>query len=293
VLLPLCPLLVLTTNAISQRVVARELAGIGAGVAAGAAVLVATGAAAVAAGLGPLWLAAAYVVGKLVEAAVIVSGRVWVVRARTGNALATAVLLWPFSLQMILGVIYPRLAIFTVERMTTRAELGVFSVAVALQSALLLVPTSLALLQFPELTRRAMAADLPAVRRILVRYTIASALGVGAGLIVLAVFIAPIARALRVPAQHEWLLLAYSALALLTIFSAMMPFLLQARGLESTAARLSILTLMLGLSLQVAALSRFGLPGILLGAGLSDVSATALFAWAAVRGWSQAKDPAR
>jgi hypothetical protein len=37
-----------------------------------------------------------------------------------------------------------------VERATTRAELGIFSVALSFQNALLLVPTSLALTQFPS-----------------------------------------------------------------------------------------------------------------------------------------------
>lgn len=293
VLFPLCPLFVLTTNAVSQRVATRELQGIGVAVAAGVLVLVAAGAFTVVAGLGPLWFAAAYVLGRAAEAALAVAGRWWVLRPRVTTLAATTLQLWPFSVQMIVGVIYPRLAIFTVEAMTSRAELGIFSVAVALQSALLLVPTSLSLLYFPELTRRTAANDGAGVRRLLVRYTIASLLGVGAGIALVATLVTPLARALNVPASYEWLLIAYAALATLTIFSTMMPFLLQARGLEMTAARLSILTLVLGLALQIASLAWLGLAGILIASALGDLTATAILGAVVRRSWRRGGSEAR
>src|SRR4030095_15276761 len=104
-----------------------------------------------------------------IEAAILASGRWWVLSLRTTGVAATAAAFWPFAAQMILGVIYSRLAVFTVEQATTRAELGVFSVALAFQNAFLLIPTSLALTQFPELTRRWQDGNVRAVRRILVR----------------------------------------------------------------------------------------------------------------------------
>ncbi|MGH9172959.1 MAG: lipopolysaccharide biosynthesis protein, partial [Vicinamibacterales bacterium] len=190
---------------------------------------------------------------------------------------STAVLLWPFGFQMILGVVYSRLAVFTVERWTTRAELGVFSVAVALHGALLLVPASLALLHFPELTRRTHAGDETGVRHILVRYTIVSAIGVTLGVAMLALLMTPVSVLFKVPRSLAPLVVTFAALAFLTIFSTMAGFLMQARGHESMAARLSVVTLLLALVYQAAALTTFGLWGIVAGAAAAELTTIALF----------------
>ncbi len=282
VLFPLCPAMVITTNAISERVVSAAVRPIGTAVAAGVGVFAALGGTSLALGLGPLWFVAAYVAGKLVEAVVLAAGRWWVMSLAATGLPATAALLWPFGAQMILGVIYSRLAVFTVERFTTRAELGVFSVAVALHGALLLVPTSLALLHFPDLTRRTRAGDAPGVRRLLVRYTIVSGLGVFLGVATLALLMTPVSELLQVPRSLAPLVVAFAALAALTIFSTMAGFLLQARGLESIAARWSVVTLLLGLLYQVAALSAFGLWGIVLGAAAGELTTILIFG-AAIR----------
>jgi O-antigen/teichoic acid export membrane protein len=277
VLFALCPLTIATTNALSERVVEMRTRAIGVAVVAGLVVFAILAVVAIAGQRGPLSFVAAYVAGKAAEAAILVSGRWWVIAARPAGAGSAAVSLWPFAAQMILGVVYSRLAVFTVERMATRAELGVFSVAIALQAALVLVPSSLALLYFPDLTRRAQAGDVRGMRHVLLRYTIVSMLGVTLGVAILIVLISPIAEQLKVPSTYGTFIVAFAALTYLTTFSTMSGFLLQARGDESLAARLSLLTLLLALVYQVAALALAGLPGILFAAAAGEVTAIVVF----------------
>jgi hypothetical protein len=123
---PACPLFVVTTNAVSERVVA-ETGAITAAVAAWTVDVRRTA---------PSWR---FTSTPLVRRRASREGgrggarRVrpmvgLVARASRGtrNVAGAAAALWPFAAQTILGVIYSRLAVFTVERVTTRAELGVF-----------------------------------------------------------------------------------------------------------------------------------------------------------------------
>ena len=271
------PLTILTTNAISERVVSGNTATIATAV--GAGLLVTAGGIAI--GLssdrGPLWMIGAYVAGKVVEAAALVSGRSWAIAPRVAGAGSVALPLWPFGLQMILGIVYSRLAVFTVERMTPRGEFGVFSVAVALQGALALIPASLALLYFPDLTRQAQAGDADSIRRIVLRYTIGSVVGVTVGLAALVLLISPIADLLNVPPEYAAFVLAFAAVTYFTVGSVISGFVMQARGHERLAARLSVITLLLALIYQIVALATFGLPGIVVAAAAGELSAMAIF----------------
>lgn len=274
---PLCPLAIVTTNAVSERVVAGETRVITPAVAAGLLTFAALGSVVLALGAGAPWLAAAYVTGKAIEAALLASGRWWVLSCRLRGVVPAAAALWPFAAQMILGVVYARLAVFTVERVTTRAELGVFSVALAFQNALLLIPTSLALTQFPELTRRSHAGDRAAVRRILARYTIVSGAGVLLGTAVLASLAGRIDAALDVPPAMMPFVISFAALSLLSTLSIGAGFLLQARGEERLVSRLSVVTLGLAVIYQVAALRAFGLWGIVAAVGAAEVTTIIVF----------------
>jgi O-antigen/teichoic acid export membrane protein len=282
ILFPLCPLFIVTTNAVSERVVAGETRGITTAVAAGLLTFAVLGGIVLALDFGAPWLVAAYVAGKVIEAALLASGRWWVLSLATslskGGVAGTAAALWPFAAQTILGVIYSRLAVFTVERVTTRAELGVFSVALAFQNALLLIPTSLALTQFPELTRRWQDGDGPAVRRILVRYTIVSGLGALLGAVVLVSAAGRIAALLDVPPTMMPFVVAFAVLSFPSSLSIVAGFFMQARGEERLVSRLSVVTLSLALVYQMAALRAFGLWGIVAAVGAAEVTTIAVFA---------------
>jgi O-antigen/teichoic acid export membrane protein len=278
ILFPLSPLFIVTTNAISERVVAGETRAITTAVAAGLLTFAVLGGIVLALNFGAPWLVAAYVAGKVIEASLLASGRWWVLSFSTTGVAGTAAALWPFAAQMILGVIYSRLAVFTVERVTTRAELGVFSVALAFQNAFLLIPTSLALTQFPELTRRWQDGDAGAVRRILVRYTIVSALGVLLGAVVLLSVAGRIAAALDVPPAMMPFVVAFAVLSFPSSLSLVAGFFMQARGEERLVSQLSVVTLSLALVYQVAALRAFGLWGIVAAVGAGEVTTIAVFA---------------
>ena len=278
ILFPLCPLFLVTTNAVSERVVVAETGGITAAVAAGLLTFAGLGAIAIGLGRGPHWLVAAYVAGKAIEALLLVSGRWWVLSVGTAGVADTAAALWPFAAQSILGIIYSRLSVFTVERVTTRAELGVFSVALAFQNALLLIPTSLALMQFPELTRRWQEGNAGAARRILVRYTLVAGSSVLLGAIALVSVAGRLGRALDVPPAMMPFVAAFAALAFVSSLSILGGFLLQARGQERLVSRLSVVTLSLALVYQVAALRLWGLWGIVAAVAAAEITTIVVFA---------------
>jgi O-antigen/teichoic acid export membrane protein len=279
-LAPLCITSVFTTNAVSQRLVVNETLGIGAGVASGLLTFaIASGAALLAHG-GPRSFVGAYVVSKIVEALFIMMGRGWVASLGSKHLLTTALALWPFSSQLILGVIYARLSFFTVERMTSRPELGVFSIASALSSAMLIIPVSVGMIYFPDLTRRSHENDRPGVRAIIVRYAIISIGAVTLSMAVLALLSAPIGRVLKVPEPYVPLIIAFASLSLLSIFTTILGLLMQARGEEKLAAWLSVVTLVLALVYQITALSRQGLWGILTAVAAAELTTIALFSGA-------------
>jgi O-antigen/teichoic acid export membrane protein len=272
ILLPVCVFSMLTTNALSDRVVTGEMVGVGFAVMAGVLTFAALGAAFMRLALPPWSLAAAYACGKLVEAVVMTWGRWWVARMGIRSMSTTAALLWPFGVHLMLAAAYSRLSVFTVERMTDPISLGVFSVAVALHAALLLVPTSLALLHFPEITRAVQSGAGGRVRSILIRYSIFSCGTVGAGLIALGVLAPRIGRVLNVPPQFSSFLVAFAAISLITVFSSMAGFVMQARGREKEAARLAAWMLVVGVAYQLVALRVFGLWGICIAVTAGEIT---------------------
>jgi O-antigen/teichoic acid export membrane protein len=278
ILFPLCPLFLVSTNAVSERVVAGETRAIASAVVAGLLTFAALGGIVLALDLGVSWLVAAYVAGKAMEALWLASGRWWVLSLTTTGVGGTAAAFWPFAAQVICGVIHSRLAVFTVERVTTRAELGVFSVALSFQNAFLLIPTSLALMQFPELTRRSREGDGSAVRRILARYTIVSAVGVLLCAVLLVSTAGRIAAAFDVPPAMMPFVVAFAALAFPSSLAVVAAFFLQARGEERLVSRLSVVTVSVALAYQVAALRAFGLWGIVAAVAAAEVTTIAVFA---------------
>ena len=282
-LFPLCPLSVVATNAVGERVVAGQTRAVGTAAALGIVVFGVLAAAVVAAGLGPRSLVAAFVAGKVLEALVLVSKRWWVMALSSRSVRSTALAFWPFSSQMILGILYSRMAVFTVEQMTTREELGVFSVATALNSALLLIPVSMALLHFPELTRRTREGDVAGVRRIIIRYSITSTAGVALGLLCLLMAAGPLSDGLDVPRESAAFVLTFAAIAFVSSVNAILGFLMQARGQEALAARLSVVTLSLAIVYQVAALSAWGLWGIVPAVAGAELTSVIVFGSALLR----------
>lgn len=276
ILSPLPLLALVTSNALSERVVSGATHSVGAAVVTGLAVFALLAMAANSARLGAHWFLGCYVAGKAAEAAVMVSRRLWVMAVNGEAMRSTAAALWPFSLQMILGVIYSRLAVFTIETMTSREELGIFSVAVALQSAFTLIPGSLALVHFPDLTRRLQTRS-PGVSGVLVRYATLSAAGVTIGVACLSLLVQPLSRAMGVPLSYQRFLIVFAAIAYLSIFSTIAGFVLQAYGRERLAARLSVLTLASALLYQVIALRYWGLNGIVVAVAAAELTTIALF----------------
>lgn len=283
ILFLLVPLFAMTTNAVSERVVVRETRGIGIAVISGLIVFAALAAVVLSLGLGPRWFVAAYVIAKVIEAIVLAHGRWWVLAVSATGMSSAALALVPFSAQMIMGVIYSRAAVFTVERLATRMELGVFSVAAALQAALMLIPASIALIHFPELTRKAHEEDTRGMRQILVRYTMVSGASVALGVVGLAVLAGPMSGALKVPRSFAPFVVIFAALAFLSIFSTILGFVMQARGEEAAAARLSLVTLSLALVYQITALSAFGLWGIVVAVAASEITTLVVFGLAVRR----------
>lgn len=276
-LFPLCPLSLLTTNAIGERVVAGETKAIGIAAMSGFALFASASAIAVSLGFGPRWLVVAYVFGKALESIVVAAGRWWVLSVRASGIVPAAAALWPFAAQMLLGVVYSRLSVFTVERMTTRADLGLFSFAVALQSALLLVPVSLGLVHFPDLTRRTRAGDAAGVRAVVIRYSVVSIACIAAALASIALLMPLVRQAFRLPPGGGAFVLALAALAVLSVFSTMAGFLVQAAGREHLAARLSLITLALAALYQLGALRWLGLWGIIPAMIAAEVTTIVLF----------------
>jgi O-antigen/teichoic acid export membrane protein len=282
VLFPIAILFAITTNAVAERVVSQSTAPVGAAVVAGLITFAALGVASLAWSLGPRAFVASYVIGKIVEAAVIAGGRWWVLAVHWGEMRAVAAELWPFSAHGILAVLYSRSAIFVVEQTSTRQELGVFSVAAAVQNALLLIPVSMALTRFPALTRLAKTGDVRAIRDIVARYVKSSALAVAGCVIVLWMTIYAGAPILGFSVHYAPLVAAVGTLAFLGILSMMAGFLLQAYGEEARAVRLSLATLVASVVFQFTALTLFGLWGVVLAIAAAEIFTIALF-WYAIR----------
>jgi O-antigen/teichoic acid export membrane protein len=191
--------------------------------------------------------------------------------------------LWPFSIQAILGVIYARLAIFVIEHFGTRSAVGLVSAGSAIRSVLLLLPTSMALLSYPLLSVASIDHNPRRIREIIVTYLWTCTAGVGAGLALLVIFIHPVCRALHIPAENAGFIIAFVAAGLTTIGTSLTGVALQAFGGEHSAARLSFLTLGLAVLYNVVAVAYWGVWGTVVAMVLAELTALVAFGLAAMR----------
>lgn len=273
--------IICSTNGLSARLADGEIRSIGWAVAAGLLTFIACGTAVVGAGGGPHHFLAAYIAGKIVEAAVLMGPRPSLLRVSPRGGLVIAKALAPFSLQAILGIIYSRLSIFVVQHERPLSDVGIVGAASALQNVLLLIPTSIALLYYPALTTAAARGDGGRLKRIIAGSGVASVAGVSAGLIVLVVLRKTICTALHVPQDHVTFVIAFVAIAYLTIGTTLAGVSLQAFGGERLAARLSFLTLTLALVYQYSFLRAAGLWGIVLAVFAAELTSLVVFGFAA------------
>lgn len=280
----LYPISIFSVNGVSDRIVQRHIAGIGVAVAAGLLVFGSVAFGALRAGAGPHSIVLAFLAGKVVEALLLMQGRLQLFRVSPRHLLTTLLVLWPFSIQAILAVIYARLSIFIVEHFR-HADLGLMGVATALQSVLLLLPVSVALLKYPALTRAAVEGDAAHIRSAVVSAAATSFAGVTAGVAFLFGVRGIIARVLHIAPESLPFVLAFTAIAYLTIGSSLSGVVLQALGHEHATAKLSFVTLAVSLAFQFVLVQRFGLWGVLAAIAAAEVVSVSVFggfAWRAV-----------
>ncbi len=281
VLWPWVPATLLSTNGLADRLVTRQLRGVWMGCVASLLTVGGVAVGVLTTGRSPRVLVAGMVVGKLIETVCVVRGRAWVSALAWRGLRGTVACLGPFSVQIILGVACSRLAVFTVEHWTTETQLGIFSVAMALQTGLLLVPTSLALLLLPALTIAHKLGTADELRRLLRRYALGAAAGLLLGLTLLTAVVHPLAGRLGIAQAWYGFLVAVAALALLSAPNVLFGYLLQAAGEERRLAQLSTATLAIAFSCQWFALSRWGLWGIVPAMWASEATAALILgrAW--------------
>ncbi len=278
----LCPITIYSLNGVSDRIVTREIGGIGVAVTVGLAMFLILAFVAQRFAPGPHSVVVAYVIGRVAEAVVMMHGRRDLYRAAFRHLMPTAAGLWPFSIQAILGVVYSRLSVFVVEHYR-RQDLGLVGAASALQNILLLFPLSIALLNYPALTVAAAERDRRRLGRVvrdslglsLLALTVAAA----------ALFLARhfVASALHIPPQSMPLVIAYAATAYITVGTTLAGVLLQAMRYESLTARLSVLTLALALVYQFLLIRWFGLWGLVGALAAAELTSLLVFGFVVVR----------
>jgi O-antigen/teichoic acid export membrane protein len=282
----LYPVSIFSVNGVSDRVVSREIAGIGGAVASGLTIFAAGAWCAVGVGFGPHLLVLAYVTGKVVEAVFLMSGRARLFHFVPRHVLAMGIALWPFSVQAILGILYARLSVFIVEHFRP-ADLGLVGVATALQGIFLLLPVSIGLLKYPVFTTAAVKGDRQQIRTALVTALTMSMAGVAAGVAALFAGRHVISRALQVAPSSMLFVIAFASIAALTAGTAMSGLLLQALGREHTTARLSFITLAASLVSQFTFVRWLGLWGVAAGIATAELVSLAIFGTAAFRAFRE------
>jgi len=282
----LYPISIFSVNGVSDRIVSREIAGIGGAVASGLAIF-ATGAWSVMyAGSGPHLLVLAYVTGKAVEALFLMRGRAGLFRLGRHHVLATAIALWPFSVQAILAIIYARLSVFIVEHFR-HADLGLVGVATAFQNVLMLLPVSIGLLTYPVFTTAAVKGQWKQIRNTLMTALASSVAGVAAGVAMLAAGRDSVSRILHVVPSSMPFVIVFASIAALSTGAAMSGLLLQALGRERTTARLSFITLAASLVAQFTFVQWLGLWGVAVGIATAELVSLAVFGTAAFRAFRE------
>jgi O-antigen/teichoic acid export membrane protein len=278
----LYPISIFSVNGVSDRIVRREIGGIGIAVAAGVAVFIALGWSASQVVSGPHTIVLAFVVGKGVEALLLMHGRGELFRVAPRRVLAAAVALWPFSVQAILGAIYSRLSIFIVEHFR-HADLGLIGAATALQNVLLLLPVSIALLTYPALVVAAARGDSGRIRSSLTAAAVASLAGVSVSIGALGAGRALVGRLLHIPPASMTFVIVYATIAYLTIGTTLAGVSLQAIGRERTTAGLSLVTLAVSLGMQFTFVRWLGLWGVPAGIATAEMVSVILFGSTALR----------
>jgi len=282
----LCPITIYSMNGVSDRIVRREIGGIAIAVFIGLALFALLAFGGQSFVPGPDGIIVAYVIGRAAEAAVMMRGRGDLYPVAFRHFLPTAAALWPFSIQAILAVLYSRLSVFMIEHFR-RQDLGLVGAASALQNVLLLFPVSITLLNYPAMTTAAARGDRPRLRTVVVASAAASvaALTLAAG----ALFIARnrVAALLHIPAQSIPLVVAFAAIAYITIASTLAGALLQAMHYEKVTARLSFLTIAFALFYQYILIRWWGLWGLVGALAAAEATSAAVFgvvAFRAIRG---------
>jgi O-antigen/teichoic acid export membrane protein len=278
----LCPITIYSMNGVSDRIVTREIGGIASAVFVGLALFALLAFAGQSFAPGPHGIILAYVTGRAAEAAVMMHGRRDLYPVAIRHLLPTAAALWPFSIQAILGVIYSRLSVFVVEHFR-RQDLGLIGAASALQNIMLLFPVSIALLNYPAMTTAAANGD----RRRLLKVVWASAAASFAALTLAggALFAARdlVAASLHIPRQSMLLVVAYAAIAYITVATTLAGVLLQAMRYEKLTARLSFLTVAFALVYQYILIRWLGLWGLVGALAAAEATSATVFGIVAIR----------
>jgi|GEM_PF-1518020 len=278
----LCPITIYSMNGVSDRIVTREIGGIAVAVFAGLALFALLALAGAFFVPGPDGVILAYVIGRAVEAAVMMRGRRDLYPLAFRHFLPTAAALWPFSIQAILGVFYSRLSVFMIEHFR-RQDLGLVGAASTLQNVLLLFPISIALLNYPSMTTAAAGGDRRRLRTVLVASAAAStaALALAAG----ALFVVRdrVAVLLHIAPQSMPVVVAFTAIAFITVATIIAGVLLQAMRFEKITARLSFLTIAFALIYQYILIPRFGLWGLVGALAAAEATSATIFGFVAFR----------
>jgi O-antigen/teichoic acid export membrane protein len=271
-----------SVNGVSDRIVSREVVGIGVAVVAGLGAFAIGAGAALYAGAGVHAVVLAYVGGKIVEVLLLLRGRARLLHVAPRHMVAMSLALWPFSIQAILAVIYSRLSVFIVEHFR-HADMGLLGVATALQNVFLLLPVSIGLLKYPIFTTAAARGEIGKIRSALTTAAAMSFAAVGAGVVVLIAGRDIVGRALHVEASSMPFVMAFAAIAALTTGTALAGLLLQSLGHERVTAKLSFVTLTVSLVSQYTFVQWLGLWGVAAGIALAELVSVAVFGTAAYR----------
>ena len=286
----LYPVSIFSVNGVSDRIVSREIVGIGGAVASGLMIFAIGAWCAMRAGSGPHLLVLAFVTGKVVEAVFLMSGRARLFHLVPRHVLPMAIALWPFSVQAILGILYARLSVFIVEHFR-HADLGLVGVATALQNIFLLLPVSIGLLNYPIFTTAAAKGDRHRILTALGSAVALSMAGVAAGVAVLFAGRSVISRVLHVAPGSMLFVIVFASIAALTTGAAMSGLLLQALGRERTTAKLSFVTLAASLVAQFTLVRWLGLWGVAAGIATAELVSFAVFGIAAFRAFREKVTP--
>jgi O-antigen/teichoic acid export membrane protein len=279
-LAPLFPITVYSINGVSDRIVTREIGGIANAVCLGLALFAILAFAGESLASGPDAIILAYVIGRAAETAVMMRGRRDLYPVSFRHLIPTAAAMWPFSIQAILGGTYSRLSVFMIEHFR-RQDLGLVGAASALQNVLLLLPVSIALLNYPAMTTAAASGDRRRLRAVLIASAAASfaAVTLAAG----ALFIVRdrVAAILHIPAQSMPFVIAYAAIAYMTSATILAGVLLQAMRQEKVMARLSFLIVAFAIIYQVTLIRWFGLWGLVGAIAAAEATSAAILGIAA------------